>query len=626
MPSRQPPQPPSNAAEGGPLHFVLLTILSGALVVLFLSVLVYVVRKLIYKRTATVPSDLKLLPPHRFSHSVLRRATSLFSDANRLGKGGVGAVYAGDLADGRSVAVKVMDSGSLQGEREFRNEILLAGRIGESERVLPILGFAMERRKRMGKGKELVLVYELMRNGSLQDALLYKKCVELMDWKVRFGIALDVAEGINFLHFVCDPPVIHCDIKPSNVLLDCHFRAKLADFGLASVKCGKGYCQAVDLVEGMRCVTEIPDGKIEGEGGGGVGNCKEGPFGDGSQFRVNGFKNGDGCSGFDRCLLQDGLCRDVDLEMSLSLPLKVVSAKQGNGIGTESGMVKNFPTERIGSEVMERHRSYAVDSSPGRAENAGRDSNDEVKHKKLPREWWKEEFCAELTNKSQKKRGLEASSGGNGDELRCQSDNEGVSASATKKAWKNTTIFDWCNQKLSFNILTKGRKLQDWTYGDPSKSHCFTSTPSMKGTVCYTAPEFSCAGQLSEKCDVYSFGVLLLVLISGRRPLEMTSSPMLDFERANLVTWARQLALSDKLLDLVDPDTKSLDEEQAMRCLTVALLCLQRSPAKRPSAKEIVQMLSQSLDPPHLPLNFSPSPQELHLQVSSTIRRSVTSE
>lgn len=83
---------------------------------------------------------------------------------------------------------------------------------------------------------------------------------------------------------------------------------------------------------------------------------------------------------------------------------------------------------------------------------------------------------------------------------------------------------------------------------------------------------------------------------------------MSEFERANLISWARQLACNGKLIDLVDPSIQSLDRDQAIVCITIALLCLQRSPAKRPTMKEIVGMLTGESDPPHLPFEFSPSP------------------
>ncbi|KAJ8565392.1 hypothetical protein K7X08_007968 [Anisodus acutangulus] len=151
------------------------------------------------------------------------------------------------------------------------------------------------------------------------------------------------------------------------------------------------------------------------------------------------------------------------------------------------------------------------------------------------------------------------------------------------------------------------RSSQDFASGDIPKSGGVSSTPSMRGIVCYIAPEYG-GGQLSEKCDVYSFGVLLLVLVSRRRPLQVTASPMSEFERANLVSWARQLAHSGKLLDLVDLNIQLLVREQALLCITIALLCLQRSLNKRPTMKEIVGMLCGDSEPPHLPFEFSPSP------------------
>ncbi|KAF9687754.1 hypothetical protein SADUNF_Sadunf02G0125900 [Salix dunnii] len=150
------------------------------------------------------------------------------------------------------------------------------------------------------------------------------------------------------------------------------------------------------------------------------------------------------------------------------------------------------------------------------------------------------------------------------------------------------------------------RNSQDWASGEiPKSGGGISSTPSMRGTVCYIAPEYGGDGQSSEKCDVYSFGVLLVV-VSGRRPLQVTASPMSEFERANPISWARQLAYNGKLLDLVDTSVHSLEKDQALLCITIGLLCLQKSPSKRPTLKEIVGMLSGEAEPPHLPFEFSP--------------------
>uniref|UniRef100_A0A7N0UY32 Protein kinase domain-containing protein n=1 Tax=Kalanchoe fedtschenkoi TaxID=63787 RepID=A0A7N0UY32_KALFE len=664
MPSRQPEPPfsPPPLVHRHHFHHLDLIILILA-VTLLLSVLTFAFfffHFLSRKRNATAPSDLK--PPHRYSFSLLRRATSSFSTSNRLGQGGFGSVYKGTLPTGQNVAVKVMDTGTLQGEREFNNELSLATRIENSTEVLPILGFSSD-----NKRQRLVLVYELMSNGSLQDALLHRKPPELMLWKVRFDIAKDIVHGIHFLHHLCDPPVIHGDIKPSNILLDCGFRAKISDFGLAKVKndddshvvevveedggAANPYSNPADettkIGEGIRednlsmmeetqsVVTGIEEEVCEGneavlspENGGKNVESEASP----SEMLEKGSVS-EGY--FDKYSVDSG--RDL-MTGSVSKkfgPKKSISGrdwwwKQDNNGVSESGRVKDYVMEWIGNEIKKERpkREWSSSSGVGEASTSkikaeqkkGRKRMewwkmyDEQRFKKKekvrkPREWWKEEFCDELSKKSKKKRNFRSFSGGNGGELWWQSDEEGTTSWRRKRrSRRSMSSVEWWADSISGNLKTTHRNSQDWTSCDIAKSGGISSTPSMRGTVCYIAPECGGGGQPSEKCDVYSFGVLLLVLVSGRRPLQVTASPMSEFERANLISWARQLAHNGKLLDLVDPNIQSLDREQALLCITIALLCLQRSPRKRPTMKDIVGMLSGEAEPPHLPFEFSPSP------------------
>ncbi|KAE8725981.1 Receptor-like serine/threonine-protein kinase [Hibiscus syriacus] len=200
-------------------------------IILLTLLTIFIYRKLSRNRTA--PSDSPSHRQcHRFSYSLIRRATSSFSASNRLGHGGFGSVYKGSLPSlPQQLAIKVMKSAdSLHGEREFHNELSLS-RALVSPHIVPLLGFSSDSGKR-----RFVLVYELMENGSVQDALLDKKCEELMSWSRRYRVLCDVAKGLEYLHHFCNPPVIHGDIKPSNILLDGEFKAKIGDFGLARLK------------------------------------------------------------------------------------------------------------------------------------------------------------------------------------------------------------------------------------------------------------------------------------------------------------------------------------------------------------------------------------------------------
>ena len=87
----------------------------------------------------------------------------------------------------------------------------------------------------------------------------------------------------------------------------------------------------------------------------------------------------------------------------------------------------------------------------------------------------------------------------------------------------------------------------------------------------------------------------------------MNGSPLSEFHRANLLSWARHCARSGKLIELVDQSIESLDKDQALLCIKLALLCLLKSPARRPSMKEVVGMLTGELEPPQLPVEYSPS-------------------
>ncbi|CAA0838440.1 G-type lectin S-receptor-like serine/threonine-protein kinase SD2-5 [Striga hermonthica] len=164
--------------------------------------------------------------PIRFSYRDLQEATRNFSV--KLGQGGFGSVYQGTLHDGTRLAVKKLE-GIGQGKKEFRAEVSIIGSIHHVH-LVRLRGFCAE-------GSHRLLAYEYMANGSL-DKWLFRKDKEgvlLLDWDTRYNIAVGTAKGLAYLHEDCDVKIVHCDIKPENVLLDDHFMAKVSDFGLAKL-------------------------------------------------------------------------------------------------------------------------------------------------------------------------------------------------------------------------------------------------------------------------------------------------------------------------------------------------------------------------------------------------------
>ncbi|KAJ4817028.1 Leucine-rich repeat protein kinase family protein [Rhynchospora pubera] len=161
-----------------------------------------------------------------FSFDELKKITNNFSQSNEIGYGGYGKVYRGMLPTGQLVAIKRAQQGSMQGGHEFKTEIELLSRV-HHKNLVGLVGFCFEQGEQM-------LVYEFIPNGTLRDSLSGKSGVHL-EWKRRLRIALGSAKGLAYLHELADPPIIHRDVKSSNILLDENLSAKVSDFGLSKL-------------------------------------------------------------------------------------------------------------------------------------------------------------------------------------------------------------------------------------------------------------------------------------------------------------------------------------------------------------------------------------------------------
>uniref|UniRef100_A0A0E0ASI3 Receptor-like serine/threonine-protein kinase n=1 Tax=Oryza glumipatula TaxID=40148 RepID=A0A0E0ASI3_9ORYZ len=151
--------------------------------------------------------------------------------AEELGRGAYGTVFRGVIANSgnKVIAVKRLERMAEDGEREFQREVRAIART-HHRNLVRLFGFCNE-------GAYRLLVYEYMPNGSLAN-LLFKPDPPLPSWSKRVAIALDVARGLQYLHEDIEVPIIHCDIKPENILIDGSGMAKIADFGLAKLLIG----------------------------------------------------------------------------------------------------------------------------------------------------------------------------------------------------------------------------------------------------------------------------------------------------------------------------------------------------------------------------------------------------
>ncbi|ESW29176.2 hypothetical protein PHAVU_002G049400 [Phaseolus vulgaris] len=157
----------------------------------------------------------------------IKVATDDFSDTNKLGQGGFGAVYKGVLPDGKEIAVKRLSRKSWQGIEEFKNEVVLIAKL-QHKNLVRLLGCAME-------GEEKLLIYEFMSNKSLDQLIFDPEKRSKLDWKTYNGIINGIARGLLYLHEESRLKIIHRDLKPNNVLLDHELLAKISDFGMARI-------------------------------------------------------------------------------------------------------------------------------------------------------------------------------------------------------------------------------------------------------------------------------------------------------------------------------------------------------------------------------------------------------
>ncbi|KAG5223899.1 G-type lectin S-receptor serine/threonine-protein kinase [Salix suchowensis] len=224
-----------NEATGFPIVGLILLPSSGVLLIIIV-VLGFICwrRNRLYRtaksklgRSDSSSSELEIISvpglPVRFNYEDLVSATESFS--TQIGSGGFGTVYRGTLPDKSVVAVKKITNVGVQGKKEFCTEIAI---IGSTRHVnlVKLKGFCAQ-------GRQRFLVYEYMNRGSLDRTLFGNGPV--LEWQERFEIALGTARGLAYLHSYCGHKIIHCDVKPENILLNDNLQVKISDFGLSKL-------------------------------------------------------------------------------------------------------------------------------------------------------------------------------------------------------------------------------------------------------------------------------------------------------------------------------------------------------------------------------------------------------
>ncbi|XP_021684421.2 putative receptor-like protein kinase At3g47110 isoform X2 [Hevea brasiliensis] len=239
IPELQLPRCPVEASKRSRLRTIkiVVIIISCALGIIMLSIAMYYKSK--KKKRDQSPTSLEINSFQRISYEMILKATDGFSSANLIGVGCFGSVYKATFEeDGAIAVVKVLN---LQ-QRGAANTFIAECKALRNVRHRNLVKLMSSCSSIDFKGNDFrALVYDYMPNGNLKKKLHtdLERCVDLIDEQPslsllqRLSIAIDVGNGLDYLHHHCHQPIVHCDLKPSNILLDNDMVAYIGDFGLA---------------------------------------------------------------------------------------------------------------------------------------------------------------------------------------------------------------------------------------------------------------------------------------------------------------------------------------------------------------------------------------------------------
>ncbi|CAJ2666812.1 unnamed protein product [Trifolium pratense] len=229
----QPPTSPLSGGDAAENRKIIFIVVPAIILLMLFFIGYYLLKRRGRKSRRTIilrknfGEESATLEPLQFDWEVIEAATNNFSNDNYIGKGGFREVYKGIFSDGREVAIKRLSRNSMQGEEEFKNEVLLIAKL-QHRNLVTFIGFCLEE-------QEKILIYEFVPNKSLDYFLFDSQRQKVLTWVDRFNIIGGIARGILYLHELSRLKVIHRDLKPSNILLDENMIPKISDFGLARI-------------------------------------------------------------------------------------------------------------------------------------------------------------------------------------------------------------------------------------------------------------------------------------------------------------------------------------------------------------------------------------------------------
>ncbi|GKB32391.1 protein kinase-like domain, concanavalin A-like lectin/glucanase domain protein [Tanacetum coccineum] len=211
----------------------LLLALGVGIAIILISIILCLKRKFGWRKKTEFNANVEIflknqafMAPRRYFYSQIKKITNTFKV--KLGQGGFGSMYKGELSIRNLVVVKVLSQ--LKGDvKDFVNEVASVGRTSHVN-IVNLVGFCLE-------GRQRALIYEFMPNGSLENFIygLGPSSNSHLGWKKLHQIAIGIARGLEYLHSGCNTRILHFDIKPHNILLDKDLCPKITDFGLAKL-------------------------------------------------------------------------------------------------------------------------------------------------------------------------------------------------------------------------------------------------------------------------------------------------------------------------------------------------------------------------------------------------------